>query len=112
MGFYPGRSGMWEGAFSMSVVMKRERRVLPTYVPGEPNELPFFIEKKAYQGATGRVYPLPYTDRLGDRAEDVEYDMITLSNEYIEAQLLPALGGKIHGAVHRSSGYEFIYRNV
>ncbi|MBQ4452636.1 MAG: DUF5107 domain-containing protein [Clostridia bacterium] len=96
----------------MSVVMKRERRVLPTYVPGEPNELPFFIEKKAYQGATGRVYPLPYTDRLGDRAEDVEYDMITLSNEYIEAQLLPALGGKIHGAVHRSSGYEFIYRNV
>ena len=29
------------------VEMKREKRVLPTYVPAEPNELPFFLEKKA-----------------------------------------------------------------
>ena len=96
----------------MSVIMKREKRVLPTYVPGEPNLLPFFIEKKAYQGATGRVYPLPYTDRLSNKAEDAAYDMITLSNEYIEAELLPELGGKIHGAIQKSNGYEFIYRNV
>ena len=96
----------------MSVIMKREKRVLPTYVPGEPNHLPFFIEKKAYQGATGRIYPLPYTDRLSNKAEDAAYDMITLSNEYIEAELLPELGGKIHGAIQKSNGYEFIYRNV
>ena len=96
----------------MPVEMKREKRVLPTYVPGAPNQLPFFLEKKAYQGATGRVYPLAYTDSLSNKAEDIAYDMITLSNEYIEAELLPELGGKIHGAIQKSNGYEFIYRNV
>ena len=94
------------------VEMKRERRVIPSYVPCEPNTLPFFLEKKAYQGATGRVYPLPYTDRLSNTAVDKEYDMITLSNEYIEVELLPELGGKIHGAVQKSNGYEFIYKNI
>ena len=80
----------------MSVEMKREQKVIPTYPPAEPNALPFFLEKKAYQGATGKVYPLPYTDQLSNESVDVAYDMITLSNEYIEVELLPELGGKIH----------------
>ena len=82
----------------MAVEMKREQRMLPTYEPAAPNELPFFLEKKAYQGATGRVYPIPYTDRLSNEPVEKPYDMITLSNEYIEVELLPELGGKIHGA--------------
>ncbi len=94
------------------VSLKREMRVIPSYIPAEPNDLPFFLEKRAYQGASGRVYPLPYTDRLSNTATDRQYDMITLSNEYIEVELLPELGGKIHGAVQRSNGYEFIYKNV
>ena len=94
------------------VEMKREQRVIPSYIPSEPNTLPFFLEKKAYQGATGRVYPIPYTDRLSNTAVDKAYDMITLSNEYIEVELLPELGGKIHGAVQKSNGYEFIYKNI
>lgn len=96
----------------MPVEMKREQRILPTYVPEEPNQMPFFLEKKAYQGATGRVYPIPYVDRLSNQAVDKPYDMITLSNEYIEVELLPELGGKIHGAVQKSNGYEFIYKNI
>ena len=86
----------------MAVEMKREQRMLPTYEPAAPNELPFFLEKKAYQGATGRVYPIPYTDRLSNEPVEKPYDMITLSNEYIEVELLPELGGKIHGAVHQA----------
>lgn len=96
----------------MSVEMKRVQKIIPTYRPAAPNALPFFLEKKAYQGATGKVYPLPYTDRLSNEPEDVAYDMITLSNEYIAVELLPELGGKIHGAVQKSNGYEFIYKNV
>lgn len=96
----------------MSVNMKREWRKIPTYVPGAPNELPFFLEKKAYQGATGRVYPIPYVDRLSNTPVDKEYDMVTLSNEYITVELLPELGGKIHGATQNVNGYEFIYKNV
>ena len=94
------------------VEMKREQRVIPSYIPEKPNEMPFFLEKKAYQGATGRVYPLPYTDRLSNTRVDKAYDMVTLSNEYIEVELLPELGGKIHGARQLSNGYEFIYKNI
>lgn len=94
------------------VQMKREKRMIPSYPPAAPHTLPFFLEKKAYQGATGRVYPIPYTDRLSNTAVDKEYDMVTLSNEYIEVELLPELGGKIHGATQKSNGYEFIYKNT
>lgn len=96
----------------MAVIMKREERMIPTYVPAPPNKLPFFLEKKAYQGATGKVYPIPYTDRLSNTPVEKPYDMITLSNEYIEVELLPELGGKIHGARQKANGYEFIYRNI
>lgn len=96
----------------MAVEMKREEKMLTTYVPAEPNQLPFFLEKKAFQGATGRVYPIPYTDRLSNEAVEKPYDMVTLSNEYIEVEMLPELGGRIHGAVQKSNGYEFIYKNI
>ena len=94
------------------VTMKREQREIPSYVPAAPNTLPFFLEKKAYQGATGRVYPIPYADKLSNTPVNKPYDMITLSNEYIEVELLPELGGKIHGATQKSNGYEFIYKNT
>ena len=96
----------------MAVTMRREMREIPSYIPGKPNELPFFIEKKAYQGATGRVYPLPYTDQLSNVPVMKAYDMVTLENEYISVECLPELGGKIHGATLKNNGYEFIYRNT
>ena len=94
------------------VTMTRRNQTIPTYQPAPPNELPFFLENKPYQGATGRVYPIPYSDRLSNTPVDKDYDMVTLSNEYIQVELLPELGGKIHGAKLNSSGYEFIYKNT
>ena len=76
----------------MDVILKHEPMTIPTYEPYAANTLPFFLEKKAYQGATGRVYPIPYTDRLSNEPVEKPYDMITLSNEYIEVELLPELG--------------------
>ena len=46
----------------MDVILKHEPMTIPTYEPYAANTLPFFLEKKAYQGATGRIYPVPYTD--------------------------------------------------
>lgn len=96
----------------MPVTITRKPMVIPTYEPKEPNSLPFFLENKPYQGATGRLYPLSFTDRLTNTPIDKSYDSITLENEYISTVLLPELGGKIHGAVEKSSGYEFIYQNT
>jgi tetratricopeptide (TPR) repeat protein len=96
----------------MSVTLKHEPMNIPTYAPHKANTLPFFLEKKAYQGATGRIYPVPYTDRLSNEPKDQAYDAYTLENEHIRVVLLPELGGKIHGAVDKHNGYEFIYQNT
>jgi len=96
----------------MSVEMKRIPMHIPTYEPSKPSELPMFFEKKAYQGAEGRVYPIPYIDQLSNEAVDHVWDAVVLKNEHIEVTLLPELGGKIHGAKDLHNDYEFIYQNI
>lgn len=95
----------------MSVRLKKERKTIPTYVPGKAMDLPMFFEKKPYQGASGRLYPLPFSDRISDEKSDVEYDVYTLENEYIMTQLLPQLGGKILRGYDKKRSYDFIYYN-
>ena len=46
--------------------LKIEKKLIPTYEPKEPIEMPMFFEKKPYQGASGRLYPLQFTDSLCD----------------------------------------------
>ena len=96
----------------MAVKVKREQTNIPSYIPGKPNDMPFFLEKKPYQGATGRIYPVPFVDKINNNIQDKDYDLIKLENDYIEVELLPELGGKIHGATAKADGYEFIYKNI
>lgn len=96
----------------MAVKVERKQTNIPSYIPGAPNDMPMFMEKKPYQGATGRIYPVPFIDNINNTRQDKEYDLIKLENDYIEVELLPELGGKIHGASSKLDGYEFIYKNV
>jgi hypothetical protein len=43
------------------VHVRIETLVLPTYLPHQPDPNPMFLEKRVYQGSSGRVYPLPFT---------------------------------------------------
>lgn len=95
----------------MAVKLKKENRIIPTYVPRKPVDLPMFFEKKPYQGASGRLYPLPFSDSISDEKTDVTYDVYTLENEYIKTDLLPAMGGKILRGYDKSGNYDFIYYN-
>ena len=73
----------------------RQPENIPTYIPKPANTLPMFFEKKPYQGASGKLYPIPYSDGITDEKKDVSYDVFTLENEYIYTKLLPQVGGKI-----------------
>ena len=53
------------------VTMWEENYVIPTYKVHQPEKNPLFIEKRAYQGSTGKVYPLPVTEKISDIKEDV-----------------------------------------
>ena len=87
------------------------KQVIPTYVPKKAHELPMFFENKPYQGASGRVYPIPYCDGISDEKTDVEYEVYTLENEYIKTQVVPALGGRILRGLDKVGGYDFLYYN-
>lgn len=71
---------------------------LPTYPVYPPEKSPLFIEKRAYQGSTGKVYPLPVTEKISDTKEDVTYQAVYLENEYLKVMVLPELGGRIQRA--------------
>lgn len=96
----------------MRSTIKKEKIVIPTYPVGAPEPLPVFFEKRPYQGASGKVYPIPYTSVLGDERDDNrEYDAIVLENDWVKVELLPEIGGKVHGAVDKTNGYEYVYTN-
>ena len=43
---------------------------IPTYFVGQPEKNPMFIEKRVYQGSSGKVYPYPVIEKIGDTKED------------------------------------------
>ena len=57
-----------------------EQTVIPTYEVGEPEENPIFLEKRVYQGSSGKVYPYPTIDKIGDRKVDKTYTAVYLEN--------------------------------
>ena len=96
----------------MSKVQVYEQIVtIPTYRAAAPEKSPLFIEKRAYQGSTGKVYPLPVTEKVSDVREDVQYKAVILENDYLYVMILPELGGRIQRAYDKTNGYDFVYYN-
>src|ERR1700719_2008943 len=58
------------------VLVRIEETVIPTYLPAPPDKNPMFLEKRVYQGSSGKVYPLPFTDRISERAVDRKWKAV------------------------------------
>ncbi len=86
-----------------------EMVVIPTYQPPPPDPHPMFLDARFNQGSSGRVYPNPLTDRLAGEKSDRTYKAVFLENQYIRLMILPEIGGRVHAAVDKINGYEFIY---
>ncbi len=95
---------------SPSVQVRREPVILPTYEPLPPDKNPMFLEKRVYQGSSGRVYPLPFYDRIAERRTERAWDAVWLENEFIQVMVLPEIGGRIHIGKDKTNGYDFFYR--
>lgn len=88
-----------------------EKILLPTYKIGAPNKNPMFLEKRVYQGSSGKVYPHTVIDRIFDEKEDKAYTAVYLENDYIKVMVLPEIGGRIQRAADKTNGYDFVYYN-
>ena len=61
-----------------------EKVMIPTYEIGEAEKNPIFLEKRVYQGSSGKVYPYPTIEKISDEKKDKEYTAVWLENEYIK----------------------------
>jgi tetratricopeptide (TPR) repeat protein len=93
-----------------TVTVRVEDIVLPTYLPLAPDKNPMFLEKRVYQGSSGKVYPLPFTDRIAEKPVDRKWKAVWIENEFLRAMVLPELGGRIHVLQDKTNGYDLIYR--
>ena len=88
-----------------------EQITLPTYGIGKADKNPMFLEKRVYQGSSGKVYPLPVVDKILDEKVDQPYTAVWLENDYIRVMVLPELGGRIQRAYDKTNHYDFVYYN-
>jgi tetratricopeptide (TPR) repeat protein len=93
------------------VAVWREDVLIDTYEPSAPDAYPAFLETRVYQGSSGRVYPLPFYERISETREPMRWDAVHLENPWLRLMVLPALGGRIHVGYDRTAGYDFFYRN-
>lgn len=94
-----------------NVEVWEETILLPTYAVGAPDKNPMFLEKRVYQGSSGKVYPYPVIDKIYDEKKDKEYRAVWLENDYLRVMILPELGGRIQRAYDKTNGYDFVYYN-
>lgn len=84
---------------------------IPSYLPEEPSRYPAYLDHRVYQGSSGRVYPLPFHDRISETPIEREWLGLHLENAWLRVLVLPELGGRIHHALDKRTGYQMFYAN-
>lgn len=93
------------------VTVTEKKVVIPTYETGKPEKNPLFLENRAYQGSSGKVYPYPVTEKIQDVKKDKTYTAVILENKYVQITFLPELGGRIQRMLDKTNNYDFVYYN-
>lgn len=88
-----------------------EKVTIPTYEIGPAEKNPIFLDKRVYQGSSGKVYPYPTVESISDTKQDREYTAVFLENDYLKVMVLPELGGRIQRALDKTNDYDFVYYN-
>lgn len=94
-----------------SVNVWEEAVVIPTYEVGAADKNPMFLEKRVYQGSTGKIYPYPSTNEISRKKTDKKWNAVYLENDYLKVMVLPELGGRIQRAYDKTNDYDFVYYN-
>lgn len=85
--------------------VKVETRDILTYPYSDPNPIPLLSEGR------GEIYPYFSFSGYSIKGQMQKWNVVKLENEYVEVYVMPSDGGKVWGAIEKSTGKEFIYRN-
>ncbi len=94
-----------------NVKIWEEQVKIPTYDIGEPDINPMFLEKRVYQGSSGKIYPYPAIQEIKREKKDKIWNVVFLENKYLKVMVMPELGGRIQRAYDKTNGYDFVYYN-
>ena len=89
--------------FSQSKIMEYDKSLL-TYDFSDPNPIPILSKNP-------KIYPYFTFDGYDLNSEQKKFKIIELENDYVQVFVMPEVGGKVWGAIEKSTGNEFIYRN-
>ena len=70
----------------------------------KPNALPILADNP-------KIYPYFKFEEYTHKPEKRDWKVVTLENEFIKVFILPEIGGKVWGAIEKSTGEEFLYKN-
>lgn len=85
-----------------SAFIHESSKTFITYPFSDPNPIP--SPQKSY-------YPYFRYEGFALESVDKDWKVVTLENDYIKVFILPEIGGKVWGAIEKSTGREFIYYN-
>jgi len=80
---------------------REEKWTFKTYPFSDPNRV----------ANIGRIYPYFRFDGYSSKGVNKEWKVICLENSYIKVFITPEIGGKVWGAMEKSTGKHFIYFN-
>ena len=93
-----------ENVLTQCTTIREENRIIKTYPFGDPDPIPSLIRNS-------RIYPYFRFDKYSHTGVNKEWNVITMENPYIKVFILPEVGGKVWGAIEKSTDKEFIYLN-
>ncbi|MCD6347266.1 MAG: DUF5107 domain-containing protein [Bacteroidales bacterium] len=88
-------------AFSQSASIRETTMTFRTYGYSDPDPI----------AKPGKIYPYFRFDGYTNTPEDKEWKIIVMENDWIKVLIAPEIGGKVLGAIEKSTGNEFIYFN-
>ncbi len=89
---------------AQSATIKEDIQSLETYGFSKPNPVPILAENP-------KIFPYFKFEGYEHTSEKKDWKVVTLENDYIKVTVLPEIGGKVWGAIEKSTGEEFLYKN-
>jgi predicted Zn-dependent protease len=87
--------------FAQKATIREEMVTMKTYMFSDPNPVP----------EINRIYPYFRFDGYTNHGKSAEWKMVVMENDYIKVFVCPSIGGKVWGAIEKSTGKEFLYHN-
>jgi tetratricopeptide (TPR) repeat protein len=96
--------------FGQQATVQEEKKVFKTYPFSGPDPAPIMTRSSMW-GKGPRLYPYFFFDKLSNTGTDRTWNVVRMENPYIRVFILPAEGGKLIGAIEKSTDKQFIYFN-